>query len=183
LTKRCSFSLNGINPNRTADVFKLLLAQVCDGHDQPAMKLFIDFMGNADATRISKGLQANSNVDAITIEVAIVFGDNISKVDAHAKLDWLHSRLFISREGLLEHQAALYGLNGAGELEQRSIACCLDQPSSLGFCRWDNDVGQRSPNGSQGSSLVGFDQAGRTYDIHSEDGGETAGGHLGRPPN
>jgi hypothetical protein len=93
-------------------------------------------LGQADATRLANPFQPRSDVHAVTHEVAVALLDDVTKVDANAKLDALVGRdLGVALDhGPLDFDGAVHGVDDTAELDGAPSSFFLRRGfSSSGF--------------------------------------------------
>jgi hypothetical protein len=75
--------VQGVDPNRPRDVLDALLPHVLEGIGKPVADMVADRARDADAARRRQRLQPHRDVDAVSINVAVV-GDHVAEIDADA---------------------------------------------------------------------------------------------------
>jgi hypothetical protein len=109
-----------------------LRTHILKGDIYLAANLPVSVVGDANTTRFCDPFETHCNIDAITKDI-IVFDDNITDVNADAKFD----PLVLRHIGILLCHAALdfvgtaYGVDHAGELNERAVPGILDDPSAM----------------------------------------------------
>jgi hypothetical protein len=79
-----SSAYHRVHTDRPRDVLELLLAAILEANVQLAFDFAIHLLGNQDAARIGDPLQPGSNGDPVTIEIAVLANNNVTKVEPDA---------------------------------------------------------------------------------------------------
>src|SRR5216683_8306756 len=121
-----------IGAYRARDVLDCLLAPVLEGIGQPVADLIAYGAGDADPAWLGETFEPRRNVHAVAVDIAAV-DDDVAQIDADAKLDpplRRHVGVALAHR-CLDLDGALYGLDDAGELDQRTVAHQLDCAASM----------------------------------------------------
>ena len=115
----------------------------------------MDVTGDEHATRLREPFKPGRNVDPVTVKVLSV-DDHVADVNSDAKQDALRGRLVSRalRDSILNGDGAPHGVNRTGELDQRTVACKLDQPTSVAGDRRIYDVAPCSLKAGERAFLV-----------------------------
>jgi hypothetical protein len=121
--------------------------------------LVVDDCRNQDATRIGKSFEAGGDVDAITVNVAVL-DDDVAEIDADTELNALCGRDVGITLGhtLLHCHRAGDGFDNAGKLDKEAVSGGLDNATLV---NGDLRIDQLAPVGSEpreGTLLVGTHQ-------------------------
>ena len=110
----------------------MLLAAVFKNDIELALDLIVRPAREADASRVGDPFQPRGDVDTVAKNV-VVLNDNVANIDADTQLDALVLRLSSVALGhsVLNFDGAARGIDGAGELDQGSIACPLDDAATV----------------------------------------------------
>ena len=120
------------SPHRFGDILQSLRAHIVEVHLNLATNLPMSIVGNANPTRLCDPFETHCNIDPITKDI-VVFDDNITDVNADAKLD----PLVLRHIGILFGHAALnfdgtsHGVDHAGELNESAVPGILDDASAM----------------------------------------------------
>jgi hypothetical protein len=76
-----SVSLHGFG-----DILRLMLANITELQWNVAIYLLKDVRGNADTARLCNRLQPRCDVDPVSVDSSVVMSNNVTEVDADAKL-------------------------------------------------------------------------------------------------
>src|SRR5450755_5166212 len=97
-----------------------------------ATNLPMCIVGNADTARLCDPFETHCNIDPITIDVIFV-DDNITDVDANAKLDPLDLRYIdiLFGHAALNFDGTSHGVDHAGELNESAVPGILDDASAM----------------------------------------------------
>jgi hypothetical protein len=164
--------LNAIHTYRSRDVLKLLLAGVLEPEVELAADIFLNAPRDANATWLGQILHAGSDVDAVTVNIALV-DDYVSDVDTDAELD---STIFGNGGVSLDHCAldfhgAAHSIDSACEFHQGTIPSGLDDAAAVLGDLGIDEFATASLERSESAFLVNTHQAAVTGDIGREDGG------------
>ena len=159
-----------IHPDRTRDIFEVLLAEIGEGEVEPAGRVLLNPGGYANPARVRQGLEPGSNIDPIAENVA-VFDDDVALVDTDAKLDAaVRRRVGISAGDLpLNLDRATQRIDDAGEFNKKPVAGRLDQPAPMCGDRGVDNLGPDRFQPAEGSFLVNPDQTRIASDIGCQD--------------
>jgi hypothetical protein len=125
--------LNAPSPHRIGNVLEVLWPEVVTCDVDLAPDLPIGVIRNANPAVFGNTLKAGSNVDAIAENVVVIEND-VTNVNADAKFD----PLILRHGGILLGHAALdfnrtaHRIDGAGKLDQHTVAGRLNDPASMG---------------------------------------------------
>jgi hypothetical protein len=107
-------------------------AHIVEGDIDLAADLTLRVLGDANAARLCDPFETHCNIDPIAKDV-IVCDDDITYVNADAKFD----PLFLRHTGILFRHAALdfvgtsHSVDHAGELNESTVPCILDDTSAM----------------------------------------------------
>ena len=130
---------------------------------------------NDDRARFGDGFEARCNVHTIAVEIASL-DHNIAKIHANAKNDMAIFGLIAvgGRHTLLQIDRALNGIDGAGELDQYTVAGDLEDATAMfGNQRFQNIMAPRLED-SQCAGFVSLHQPAVAHYIGSKDGSDVA---------
>jgi hypothetical protein len=127
------------------------------------------------AARFSERFEPRRDVDTVAENVVAV-DDDVSYVDAHAKLDAFvgRHRGVAFRRATLQINCAPYGIHHARELDQSSVAGGLDNTSAVLLDIGINEFAPVCLEGRKRAFLVRAYEARVADDVGGEDSGETA---------
>ena len=79
--------------------------------------------GDDDTSWLRQGLEARRDIHAVTVEVAILFVDDVAQIDAGAKADTLRfgDRAFPLGDAALDKHRTAHRVDDAGELAQGAV--------------------------------------------------------------
>jgi hypothetical protein len=113
---------------------------------EPALRLTIGVVGNADRARFANALEPRRDIDAVAHEVAVALLDHVAQVNADAKFDAFFGRqagVALDHAGL-HFDRAPYSVDHAAELDDRAVAGALDDSAVMDSDgRVDKVAGQR----------------------------------------
>src|SRR5262249_24894554 len=173
--------LRAIDLDWPGDVLEPMLPHIFEGKVELPARILLDSGGDADATGLSKSLEARRHVHAVPIDIA-AFDHDVADIDADAKCDPLF-RLDLAT--VLNHVAldcdgAAQSVDHARELRQQPVTGGLHDPPSVFV---DFGVKQVSPKRSQPSEralLIGAYQPAVADHVGGHDGSKTTlGAFLG----
>ena len=98
----------------------------------------IGVLGKADAAGCRDPLEARSDVDAVTHEVAVALLDDVAQMNADAKFDALVGRdpCIALDHGVLHFECAAHGIDHAPELDDAAVTGALDDAAVM-HGEWD----------------------------------------------
>ena len=92
----------------------------------------MSIVGNTNTTRFCDPFETHRNIDPITKDI-VVFDDNITNVNADAKLDPLDLRYIyiVFGHAALNFDRTAYGIDDAGELDESAVPGILDDAPAM----------------------------------------------------
>src|SRR5262249_26514536 len=120
---------------------------------------------DANPTRLRESLQAGRDINGVAEQV-VALNDDVADMDADPKSHRLISRSIGVLLGyrVLNFDATLHGINGAGEIGDEAIACRVEDPTAMrGDQAIDDDPVSRQ--GAKGADLIEPHQAAVALDI------------------
>ena len=150
----------------------MLLAAIFKNDVELAADLLVSAAREADAARLGDAFQPCGDVDAVAKNV-VVFDDNVADIDADTQRDALVLRLSGVALGhaVLNFDGATHGVDGAGELDQDSVAGPLDDAAAvLGDLRVDQEFAPMRLKPRQRAFLIGPHQAAVTHHVCRQNG-------------
>ena len=160
---------------RAVDVLHRVLAAVDEGDVYVTADMLTDGVGDRDAARLGQALDAGRNVDAVAEDV-LAFDDDVADMDADPVLQRLVLRDAVDPIGhrRLHGDAALDGVDGRGELDQKAIARRLDDAAPMLRDRGIDDLGARGLEARERATLAMAHEPRISDDIGGHDRGEPA---------
>src|SRR5258708_18416711 len=122
---------NAPDPHRFGNILQRLRTRVLKGDIPLAANLPVSIVRNADAARLCDPFESHCNIDPITS--IIVFDDDITDVNADAKLDPFVLRHIgiLFRHPALDFVGASDGIDHACELDESAVPGVLDDASAM----------------------------------------------------
>ncbi|HEY6620868.1 MAG TPA: hypothetical protein VIY68_15085 [Steroidobacteraceae bacterium] len=123
--------------NCAGDIFYCLLPQVGEGERQLVPDLIIRRARDAYAAGLAERLQAGGNIDAIPEDIVAVYND-VPHIDPDAKHDapvLSHARIPADHT-TLHYDGAPDRIDDTGKLDQRAVACGLDDTAMMSGDYW-----------------------------------------------
>ena len=115
--------------NRTADVLQFDLAAIVEGGAKSITNLLVDGARHGNTARIGDAFDARSDVDAVAHQV-LSLNHDITDMDAYAQPQRL-ALTGLCLDLLLDFHRTGYGLNRAGELDQKAVTGFLEQAAGM----------------------------------------------------
>ena len=114
------------------DVFDLLLAEIVEDDVELVAHLLVRCGTGADSTRLSQRFEPGCNVHAVTEDVAIL-NDDVTDIDAHAKLDAALRRYcgVVGDHLPLHLDRTAHRVDDAGELGKQAVAGGLNDATAM----------------------------------------------------
>ena len=169
---RALAKLNAVNLHRSRNILKLLVTCVLETDVDLALHVLLHAAGDADATGLSKSLKTCCYVDAVPKNVAVV-DDDVADIDADAELDpAIFGNGGVSLgHGALDFHGAAHCIDRTCKLDQRAIACSLDNAAAMFGNLGIDEFASDGLEGCESAFLVNAHQAAVTSNIGREDGG------------
>ena len=161
--------------DRTGDILNRLLAEISEGDPQLVSDLIVRRAGDAKATGLAQSFQAGSDIDAIPEDVAVIY-DDIAYIDADAKNDALvlaNTRI-ATEHAALNRNRALHRIDDAAKLDQRPVACRLDDTPMMSGDRGVDQLAAVGFQRRQRAHFIDAHQPAVADDIRSENGRKPA---------
>jgi hypothetical protein len=157
---------DGIGTYRTGYVLESLLALIGELDCDFAADLIVGRRRDTDAAGFGYAFKAGSNVDTVPEDI-IIIDDDVPNVNADAKFDpsVLRHRQILLRYAALDFNGTAYCIDGAGKLDQHTVAGRLDDSTSMGGYRWINKGPSDFLQPNQRAFFVGPHQAAIPSDI------------------
>jgi len=126
--------------HRLSNIFEGLLSHIITGNLDLAPDLPIRIIGHADPARFGDALKAGSNVYAITEDVVVIEND-VTDMNADPEFDPLIRRhgIILFGHAALDFNRTAHRIDGAGKLDQNTVARRLDDVASMGGYGGVND--------------------------------------------
>ncbi|MCX8227880.1 MAG: hypothetical protein OTI35_17565, partial [Sulfitobacter sp.] len=126
--------------------------------------------GNANLARLGKPLKTRGDVDTITHQIAVIFLDHITKVNAYTKLDTVIRRFICVSLGhdILNLDGAARGLNNTAKLDERAVASALHYAPAVCGNRRIDDIATQTSQTCEHFILICVSEATKTYDISNQ---------------
>jgi len=123
---------NAPNPHRFGDILQGLRAHVLEGDAYLSPNLPVNIVGNANPTRFCDAFETHRNIDPVTKDV-VLLDNNITNMNTDTKFDPLVLRDIgiLFRHAALDFVGTSYGVDHAGELNERAVSGILDDPSAM----------------------------------------------------
>ena len=167
------------DPYWARNVLELLLAQVPEGDIELARGVLLYPRRHADPSRLCQTFEPSRDIHAIAEDVPVLNND-VALMDADAELDPIVGRnrlIAVGHTGLHLGRAA-QRVHDTAELDQKPVACRLDEPAvTRGNGRIDQ-LRPDSPKPCENGVFILPHEAGIPSHVGGEDRGEAAGrGH------
>ena len=148
--------LQRIDPDRPFDVLELRLAEIGDGHIEPAAHLPIGVLGQADRAGRGDPLQPRGDVDAVAHQIAVALLDDVAQMNADAKFDALVERdaRIALDHGVLHFERAAHRVDDAAELDDAAVAGALDDAAMMHGDRGIDQIAAQRAQSRQSSIFV-----------------------------
>ena len=130
--------------HRLSYISKRPLSHIVTGDLDLASNLPIGIIGHAHPARFGDAFKAGSNIDAVAEDIIIIKND-VTDMNADAEFDPLilrHGGILLGHAAL-EFNRAAHRIDGAGKLDQHSVARSLDDVTAM---RRDCGVDKRFSN-------------------------------------
>ena len=170
--------LQRIDPDRLGDVLELGRAEIGDGEIEPPLHLPVGLLGETDRARLGDALEPRRDIDAVAHQITVALFDDVAEMDADAEDDapvLRHARVALDHR-VLHFDCTAHGVDHATELDERPVACTLDDAPVMDC---DRRVDQIAAQRAQPGERAVFVRAGQTAEsdnVGGEDRGEAAGG-------
>jgi hypothetical protein len=146
-----------------------LRTHILKGDIYLATNLPMSIVGNANTTRFCDPFETHRNIDPITKDI-VVFDDNITDVNADAKLDPLNLRYIdiVFGHAALNFDRAAYGIYDAAEFDESAVPGILDDAPAMISDFWIKKRPSKSFQLRQRAFFVDPYQAARARDIRRQ---------------
>jgi hypothetical protein len=114
------------------NILEGLRSHIITDHIDLAPDLSISVIGHADTARHGYSFKAGGDVDSIAEDVVFI-DDDVADVNAYAELDHLilrHDSILFGHAAL-DFNCAAHSINGAGKLDQQTVAGRLDNAAAM----------------------------------------------------
>ncbi len=136
-----------IDADRLGDVLELGRPEVADLEIESRLHLAVRVLGKADRTGLRDAFQPRGDIDAVAHEVAVALLHHVADMDADAELDapvlW-HADIALD-EAALHFDRAAHRVDDAAELDDRAVACALDDAAAMGGDGRIDQIAAESP--------------------------------------
>ena len=165
--------------DRLGDVLVGALAEGVKGEGEFVADLVVDAAGDADAARLSGGLKAGGNVNAVAEKILPLHHD-VAEIDANAEADLAVGRKLVvaSAQSGLDVGGTTNGFDSAGKFGEDGVARGVEDAAAVhGDERFEDFL--VAAEGAQRVLFVFAHQAAEFGHVGGENGGELAFERLG----
>ena len=137
---------------------------------EPRLDLPVGVFRQANLARLANPFQPGRDVDPVAHEVAVLFLDDVAKMNADAKLDTPFGR----QPGVaLDHarlnlEGATHGVHHAAELDDRAVSGALDDVAVMGGDGGIDEVAAEAPKTDERALLIGAGEPAIADDVRNQ---------------